>query len=46
MGDTNNMHQLASCYESGHGVPQDLSKAREWRAKTLGIIYTRKEYLK
>ncbi len=36
--NANNMRQLASCYESGCGVPQDLSKAREWRAKVLGII--------
>lgn len=38
MGDTNNMRQCASCYESGCGIPQDQSKAREWRAKALGII--------
>ena len=36
--NANNMRQLASCYESGRGVPQDLSKTREWRAKELGII--------
>ena len=38
MVDTNRMRQLASCYESGCGVPQDFDKAREWRAKALGII--------
>ena len=38
LGNANCMRQLASCYESGCGVPQDLSKAREWRAKALGII--------
>ncbi len=38
MGDMNNMRQLASCYGSGSGVPQNQSKAREWRAKALGII--------
>ena len=37
-GNANCMRQLASCYESGCGVPQDLSKAREWRAKAWGII--------
>ena len=40
MGDTNNMCQLASCHESGCGVPQNLTQAREWRAKALGIIRT------
>ena len=38
LGNVNCMRQLASCYETGCGVPQDLSKAREWRAKALGII--------
>ena len=38
LGNANCMRQLASCYETGCGVPQDLSKAREWRAKALGII--------
>ena len=38
MGDTNNMRQLGSCRESGCGIPQNLSKARDWRAKALGII--------
>lgn len=38
MADTNNMRQLASCYASGRGVPQNQSKAREWRAKALEII--------
>ena len=38
LGNANCMRQLASCYESGCGVTQDLSKAREWRAKALGII--------
>ena len=38
MVDMNRMRQLASCYESGCGVPQDFDKAREWRAKALGII--------
>ena len=38
LGNANCMRQLASCYESGCGVPQDFAKAREWRAKALGII--------
>ena len=38
LGNANCMRQLASCYESGCGVPQDMSKAREWRAKAMGII--------
>lgn len=38
LGNANCMRQLASCYESGRGVPHDLSKAHEWRAKALGII--------
>ena len=38
LGNANCMRQLASCYESGCGVPQNLSKAREWRAKALEII--------
>lgn len=38
MCDTNNMRQLASCYESGCGVPQDLYKACELRAKAMGMI--------
>ena len=38
LGNANCMRQLASCYESGCGVPQDFDKAREWRAKALGII--------
>ena len=38
LGNANNMRERASCYESGCGVPQDLSKARKWRAKALGII--------
>ena len=25
--------QMASCYEGGHGVPQDFAKARELRAR-------------
>ena len=25
--------QMASCYESGHGVPQDFAKASELRAR-------------
>ena len=37
-GNANCMRQLVSCCESGCGVSQDLSKAREWRAKALGII--------
>ena len=38
LGNANCMRQLASCYESGCGVPQDFVKAREGRAKALGII--------
>ena len=38
LGNANCMRQLASCYESGCGVPQDFAKAREWRAKALVII--------
>ena len=38
MGDTNNMLQFAFCYESGRGIPQNLSNTREWWAKALGII--------
>lgn len=38
LGNANCMRQLASCYESGCGVPKDFAKAREWRAKALGII--------
>ena len=38
LGNANCMRQLASCYESGCGVTQDFDKAREWRAKALGII--------
>ena len=34
----NCMLQLASCYESSRGVPQDYAKAREWRAKALEVI--------
>ena len=37
-GNANCMRQLASCYESGCGVPQGFAKAREWRAKAIGII--------
>ena len=38
LGNRNCMIQLASCYESGCGIPKDFAKAREWRAKTLGVI--------
>ena len=38
LGNVECMRQIASCYETGCGVPQNLSKAREWRAKALGII--------
>lgn len=38
LGNVECMRQIASCYETGCGVPQDLSKAREWRGKALGII--------
>ena len=38
LGNANCMRQLASCYESGCGVPQDFAKAREWWAKALRII--------
>ena len=38
MGDTNDTRQLASCHATGCAVPQNLSHAREWRAKALGII--------
>ena len=38
LGNANCMRQLASCYESGRGIPRDFAKAREWRAKALGII--------
>ena len=38
LGNKNCMRQLASCYESGRGVPKDFTKAREWRAKALGSI--------
>ena len=34
----NCMRQLASCYESGRGVPKDFAKAREWRSKAMEII--------
>lgn len=35
LGNANCMRQLASCYESGCGVPQDFAKAHEWRAKGI-----------
>ena len=38
LGNKNCMRQLASCYESGRGVPQDYAKAREWRAKVMEVI--------
>lgn len=38
LGDANCMRQLASCYESGCGVPQDFAMAREWRAKANEIV--------
>lgn len=38
LGNVDCMRQIASSYETGCGVTQDLSKAREWRAKALGII--------
>ena len=37
LGNRNCMIQLASCYESGRGVPQDYAKAREWRGRALGV---------
>lgn len=39
LGNANCMRQLASCYESGCGIPKDFTKAREWRAKAPGLDF-------
>ena len=33
VGNRLSLLQMASCYEGGHGVPQDFAKARELRAR-------------
>ena len=44
MGDTNCMRQLASCYESGCGVPQDFRQSSRVARKGNGNhLNTRKD---